>query len=242
VRDHGEVHNECPLPLLRQNVVEVGVHFEVRICHGGEEQFFLVSRQLPGKATALVYCAEYVEEVRESVQHTARIEIAKSEHPAVSTASVVREDRLQSGMALRRRAPLFSGIAGYTHHAHIPVTPGLTADPVDHVVMVGIFVTVMPFRFGGSSRLGDHMDIAVGNETSCIAGFERTEPERDIRRLRSQHVGHVRALHVFVVQGGCVKHRVRSGSFRPIHIQGEMDSVPHPDPQVALFNHAGRSP
>src|SRR5579862_4588655 len=136
-------------------------------------------------------------------------------------------------MALRRCSPLFAGITGYSHHTHISVAPRLMANPVDHVVMVGVFVTIMPLGFSGSSRLGDHMDVTVGDKSSCVARFERTEPKGGVCRLWRQHVGHVRALHVFIMQGSRVKHRVRSGSLRPIHIEREMDSVPHLDAKVA---------
>jgi hypothetical protein len=144
-------------------------------------------------------------------------------------------------VALGCCAPLLSGVAGYSDHADISVAPVLAAYPIDHVEMVCIFVTVVALGFAGSARLGNHVDISVGDESPGVTRFKWTKPKRDVCGLGRQDVGHVRALHVLVVQGTRIKHRIGSWTVRPVDIQCKMNSVPHADPKVALFNHAGRS-
>ena len=55
--------------------------------------------------------AENVQQVREGVEDAARVEIPKTEHPAIRAASVVGEDRLERGVALRGCAPLLARVA-----------------------------------------------------------------------------------------------------------------------------------
>src|SRR6266403_5280177 len=99
--------------------------------------------------------AEHIEQIWEGVQHAPRIEVAEPEHSAIRAAGIVWKDSLQSRMSLSRRPPLLAGVARDTHHPHLAVGPGLLRDPLDRVVVVGIFVTVVAFRLGRAARLGD---------------------------------------------------------------------------------------
>ncbi len=109
--NHGMVHDKRTLSLLRQNVVEVGVHLEIGIRHGGGEQLFLFRRKVSRDVAVLVHRAEHVEQVGESMQEAARVEIAKSKHAAIGAAGIVREDRLESRMPLSGGAPLLPRVA-----------------------------------------------------------------------------------------------------------------------------------
>src|SRR5712671_5246457 len=81
------------------------------------------------------------------------------------------------------------------------------------------------------------MHIAVGYEAPRIAGFDRTEPQRDVRRLRCQHIRNVRSLHVLVVKCRCVQYGETARIVRTIDIQGQTGPIAHGDPEIPLFDH-----
>ncbi len=147
-RDHGTVHDEGALSLLSEDIVEVRVHLEIRVRHGRGEQLFLFRRKLSRHIAVLMDGAEHVEQIRERVEDAAWIKVAEAEHAPVSAAGVVRKDGLESRMPLRGGAPLLAGVAGDPDHADVTVTPRLTADPLDHIIVVGIFTAVMALGFG----------------------------------------------------------------------------------------------
>src|SRR6202044_554495 len=127
--------------------------------------------------------------------------------PAVGAAGIVGKDGLQGRVSLSGGSPLLARVTRYTYHANLAVGPRLLGDPLDGVVMIGVFVSVVAFGLGRSARLCDDMDVTCGEESPRIARFDRTEPKRSILRLRRQHIGDIGALHVFVVQ----RRRIQDG-------------------------------
>src|ERR1700688_1131333 len=109
---HHEIHDERPLALLSENVVEGDVLLVVRIPHGSAPELFLRGGKFRARGTRLMNRAEDVEQRRKAVQDPARIEIPESKHAAIRAASVVGKDRFQRRMSLRGGAPLFTGITG----------------------------------------------------------------------------------------------------------------------------------
>src|SRR5262249_46935920 len=87
---HHQIHYERALPLLGEDVVKVDVLFVVRIPHGQAPEFFVCGRKFRGAVTRLMDRAEDVEQIRESVQDPARIEVTESKHAGVRAARVVR--------------------------------------------------------------------------------------------------------------------------------------------------------
>ncbi len=93
-----------------------------------------------------------------------------------------------------RRPELLAGVGGDADHAHVAVTPGLSGDPLDHVVVIPLVLTVVALRFAYSPELGDHMHIAVGDEAFGIATLDDPVPEGSISRLGRQSFSDFRTL------------------------------------------------
>src|SRR5580700_926458 len=103
--------------------------------------------------------------------------------------------------------------------------------------MVPLFVAVFAFRLAGTPRLGDHVDIAVGNETSRVAGLQRSKPKRSVRGLWRKHCGNVRPLVILVVKRRRKERRMLSRGGRTIDVDRQMNAVTHFHCDVAFLNH-----
>src|ERR1700754_4339589 len=95
----------------------------------------------------------------------------------------------------------------------------------------------MSFGLGGSSRLRDDMNVAIGDKATRITRLYRTEPERRVRRLRRQYVRDVGALNILVVQGGGIEHGVLARLVRTIDVHRQPRAIPHRDADIPLLDH-----
>ena len=140
-------------------------------------------------------------------------------------------------MALCGGTPLLAGVSGNADHADFAVGPWLLRDPLDDVVVIGVLVAIVPLGLRGAARLGDHVNVAVGDEAARVARLDGAEPKRRVSRLRGQHIGNVGPLNVLVVQRAGVQHRILARCVRPIDIDRQAGAVPHGHHDVALFDH-----
>ncbi len=103
--------------------------------------------------------------------------------------------------------------------------------------MVRILVAVVPFGLGGSPRLRDHMNVAIGDEATRVARLYRTEPERCVGRLRRQYVRDVWALNVLVMQGRRIKYGILARLIRSIDVHRQPRAISHGDTDVSFLDH-----
>ena len=103
--------------------------------------------------------------------------------------------------------------------------------------MVRVLVAVVPFGFGGSPRLRDHVYVAVCNEAPRVAGLYGTKPERRVRRLRRQYVRDIGPLNVLVMQGRGVKYGILARLVWSIDVHRQPRAISHGDTDVPLLDH-----
>src|SRR5580693_4693706 len=103
--------------------------------------------------------------------------------------------------------------------------------------MVPLFVAVLAFRLAGTPRLGDHVDIAVGNKTSRVAGLQRSKPKRSVRGLWGKDVGNVRPLVILVVKRRRKERRILSRGGRTIDVDRQVNAITHSHRDVAFLNY-----
>src|SRR6202035_159990 len=103
--------------------------------------------------------------------------------------------------------------------------------------MVPLFVAVLAFRLARTPRLGDHMDITIGNKTTRVSGLQGTKPKRSVRGLWGQDFGNVRPLDVLVVKRRRVEDRILSRGGRTIDVDRQVNAITHSHRDVAFLNH-----
>ena len=163
------------LPLLREDVPQVGVHPVVGVVHGPFPLRLVLGREGSRLSAGLVDAIEHAQQVGHHLEYAARMELTDAPHAAVAAHGVVGVDGLEGWMPLHRRPELLAPERGDADHSHVPVAPRLLSDPLDHVVVVGPVVRVV-VAFGLPTPRSSAITCAYPLATSRLVSPPSTTP------------------------------------------------------------------